>query len=84
MNSLSLDIFPERLIELEGVGNFRDLGGYKTACGRTVKPGQLFRSASLYQASAEDVEQITDSLGVRHIVDLRKQRELDLNPTQGY
>ncbi len=80
INSLALEIFPERLIELEGVGNFRDLGGYKTQCGKTVSTGKLFRSASLYKASDADVNRIANELGVRHIIDLRKQRELDLEP----
>jgi len=36
-----------RHIELEGEPNFRDLGGYKTADGKTVKWGQIYRSGKL-------------------------------------
>lgn len=31
----------------EGLSNFRDLGGHRTADGRTVRPGLLYRSDSL-------------------------------------
>ena len=34
----------ERLLPLDGPDNFRDLGGYETSDGRTVRWGQLFRS----------------------------------------
>ena len=33
-----------RLLPLEGGSNFRDMGGYPTVDGRTVKRGLLFRS----------------------------------------
>jgi len=33
---------PERHITLEGQPNFRDLGGYETADGHTVRWGQVF------------------------------------------
>ena len=34
----------ERQIKLEGVSNFRDLGGYEAADGRMVKWRTIFRS----------------------------------------
>lgn len=70
----------KRHIQLDGVGNFRDIGGYKTDCGRQVQWGKLYRSASLYKASEADIKRITQDLGVRHVIDLRKERELDLEP----
>ena len=36
-----------RFIILEGGRNFRDVGGYRTEGGRTVKWGKLYRSGSL-------------------------------------
>ena len=36
-----------RLLRADGVGNFRDLGGWKTSDGRRVKENLVFRSAGL-------------------------------------
>jgi protein-tyrosine phosphatase len=44
-----------RHVELEGQPNFRDLGGYRTDDGRTVRWGQVYRSGELGQLSDEDV-----------------------------
>lgn len=41
-----------RFLRADGVDNFRDLGGWRTADGRRVKPGMIFRSAGL-RASAQ-------------------------------
>ncbi len=35
-----------RLLNFEGIDNFRDLGGYPTADGRQVKWGVLYRAAT--------------------------------------
>ena len=49
-----------RSIPLEGQPNFRDLGGYQTADGRTVKWRQLFRSGELGKLSDADVAKLAD------------------------
>src|SRR5690606_24568370 len=36
------------MLELTGAPNFRDLGGYKTVDGRTVRKGLLFRSEGFH------------------------------------
>lgn len=60
MNSLAdekVDELPEkRHISLEGQSNFRDIGGYKTTDGRTVKWGEVYRTGELPRLSDEDVE----------------------------
>ena len=61
----------ERRIPLEGCVNFRDLGGYSAAGGRTVKWRCLFRSDSPNSLTEADVQTITEDLGVLSIVDLR-------------
>ena len=66
----------QRLIPLEGCLNFRDLGGYPTADGRTVRWRRLFRSDALHCLSATDVARVRDHLGVRDVVDLRSSFEL--------
>ena len=41
------DTGPPYPIALEGASNLRDLGGYRTADGRVVRRGRVFRSAAL-------------------------------------
>jgi len=36
-----------RILDIEGVINFRDIGGYQTQTGRQVRWGKVFRSAQL-------------------------------------
>ncbi len=61
----------QRRISLEGCVNFRDLGGYPTTDGRTVKWRRLFRSDSPSSLTEADVRTITGSLGIQSVVDLR-------------
>ena len=61
----------ERRIPLEGCVNFRDLGGYPTSDGRTVRWRRLFRSDSLSELTEPDVQTIIETLGLVSVVDLR-------------
>lgn len=70
-----------RHIDFEGIENFRDFGGYDTACGRGVKAGVLFRSANHAYATEADLARLRD-LGVQVIVDLRRRRERDREPSR--
>jgi hypothetical protein len=65
-----------RLVALEGSFNFRDLGGYATGDGRTVRWGRLYRSDALHELTPADVAHLR-ALGLRTVVDLRTERELD-------
>ncbi|GAA2644559.1 tyrosine-protein phosphatase [Dactylosporangium fulvum] len=60
---------------LEGLVNFRDLGGLP-AEGGTVRPGVLFRSDSLAYATRADVHRLVDGLGVTTVIDLRGEHEV--------
>ena len=42
-------------LDFEGILNFRDFGGYDTACGRGLKAGRLFRSANHARATEADL-----------------------------
>ena len=68
-----------RLLPLEGGSNFRDLGGYRTADGKTVARGMLFRSAAMTGLTDADMAYL-DQFGIRTIVDLRSTEEIDLYP----
>jgi len=61
----------ERRIQLEGCVNFRDLGGYAAAGGRTVRWRNLYRSDAPNTLTEADVRIITGALGVTSVVDLR-------------
>jgi protein-tyrosine phosphatase len=63
-----------RVIELENVKNFRDMGGY-LADGGTVAWGRLFRADGLNKLSDADLD-VVDALGIRTVIDLRTSREL--------
>ncbi|MEP7111690.1 MAG: tyrosine-protein phosphatase [Ilumatobacteraceae bacterium] len=67
---------PVRLVSLEAVHNFRDLGGYATADSRTTKWRTLFRADGLYRLTATDVATL-EPLGLRTVIDLRSDIELD-------
>ena len=66
---------PERHIEFESVMNFRDLGGYHTVQGATVRWGRLFRSGGLHYMTDADVRQAR-AMGIRSVLDLRRPDEV--------
>jgi protein-tyrosine phosphatase len=72
---------PGGRIDIEGTLNFRELGGYQSADGRTVKRGQVFRSDHLNDVTDEGRERMT-SLGIRTIVDLRFPVERERQPSR--
>ena len=65
----------ERFLPLEGCFNFRDLGGYSTLDGRTVKWRKLFRSDNHFHLTNEDIDYVANTLGVVTVVDLRTPEE---------
>ncbi|NDH22617.1 MAG: tyrosine-protein phosphatase [Actinobacteria bacterium] len=69
----------ERLLAMDGVMNFRDLGGYPTVDGGATRWGQVFRSARLNETSDADLDRI-ERLGITKVFDLRTQAEVDNEP----
>lgn len=65
----------QRRIPLEGQPNFRDLGGYPSADGRTVRRGALYRSGELSKLSESDRAQLA-ALQLKTVVDLRSEAEV--------
>jgi protein-tyrosine phosphatase len=65
---------PARHLNLAGASNFRDLGGYPTQGGRTVRWRQIFRSNHLGHLTEEDIAIMRD-LGVRSAFDFRGTEE---------
>lgn len=63
-------------IPLNSIRNSRELGGYITADGKTVKKGVLLRTASLNGISEEDLRTLTEVYRIQHIIDFRMPMEL--------
>ncbi len=70
----------DRSIKFEKAFNFRDMGGFETEDGRTMKRGVLFRSDELSQLSFRDQKTLRQ-LDLKLICDLRtpneRKRKLD-------
>lgn len=71
------DTGPNRHVELDGCCNFRDLGGYETTDGRSIRWGVLFRSDGLTHLTDADRSILEDRLGVRTVIDLRTELEVE-------
>lgn len=67
---------PLRKLTLSGCVNFRDLGGYLAADGRSVRWRRLFRADGLTRLDEDDCAQLAD-LGLATVIDLRTQGEVD-------
>ncbi len=72
-------IVSERLINLEGTRNFRDLGGYRTTEGRVVKWGQFYRADKISRLSSKDLIYL-ENLGIRTVCDFRGPEEVKAQP----
>jgi protein-tyrosine phosphatase len=69
----------ERRLPFEGVTNFRDLGGYRTASGGRTRWGQVFRADALHHLTRAD-QVAFHGLGLRVVYDLRSQEEREREP----
>jgi protein-tyrosine phosphatase len=72
---------PRRVIRFEGAHNFRDLGGYRTGSGRTVRWGRVYRSAKLCSLTDADADRL-HALGILAVVDLRTREERKFEPSR--
>lgn len=68
-----------RLLNFEGIANFRDLGGYPTADGRQVKWGVLYRTGTLTDASNADLKGLAQ-LKLNTLIDFRSSVEKQEEP----
>jgi protein-tyrosine phosphatase len=71
----------DRHIDFDGIDNFRDFGGYATACGRGLKRRVLFRSANHARATEADLARMAE-LGIAVVVDLRRTHERAREPSR--
>ncbi|MGO4495199.1 tyrosine-protein phosphatase [Paenibacillus sp. 2RAB27] len=71
--------YKQRAEEIERRTNLRNLGGYRTADGRTIKHNLLFRSAELAEMNETDIAYLQEN-GLRYICDFRSEGEQIANP----
>ncbi|MFB8274794.1 tyrosine-protein phosphatase [Nocardia colli] len=69
----------DRSLNLQGVQNARDLGGYRTGTGKTVRTGLVYRTGQLNNATPADLAELTGRQ-VRVVDDLRTIYERALGP----
>ncbi|TXS95411.1 tyrosine-protein phosphatase [Parahaliea maris] len=74
----ALDTY-RNVLPLEGGSNFRDLGGYVTEDGKTVRKGLLYRSGVMTNLTDKD-EDYLSGIGFEAVVDLRSAEERELYP----
>ncbi len=79
-SGLDTDLFAtiadeRRLVVLDGVHNFRDLGGYP-ADGGTTRWGLVYRADGLQRLTVDDVAEL-GRLGLGIVIDLRTDAELN-------
>ena len=63
-------------VELKYVANARELGGYRTADGRTVKNNLLLRTGRLDNMSDEDGEILKNKYNISDVIDFRMHMEI--------
>jgi protein-tyrosine phosphatase len=70
-----------RVLNFEGITNFRDLGGYLTDGGQTVKWGVLYRSATLAESTRGDLDNLA-RLRLSALIDFRSSAEKEEEPNR--
>jgi protein-tyrosine phosphatase len=81
VSSSSIGNSSQRVVTLQGGCNFRDIGGYRTTDGSTVRWGQVYRAGVLSYFTNDDHTPL-NNLGVRTICDLRRADEREREPTR--
>ena len=77
----STEAAPGESLGVASVPNLRDLGGYKTEDGKTVKRGLVYRANQLHHVSPEDMQKIAE-LGLKNSLDLRTYAERQPSPDE--
>lgn len=66
-------IIANRVIDMDNIQNFRDLGGYFTEDGKQMRWGQLYRSGDLSRGGIFDLDRIY-RLKIKTIIDFRTEQ----------
>lgn len=71
----------DRSVPLHGAPNFRDLGSYEIADGRTIRWGLVYRSDELAELDDADLAEL-ERRELRAVVDLRSPEEVKAAPNR--
>ena len=63
--------FSQRIVNIDGVSNVRDIGGYSAQDDKKVKYGLLYRGARLNGITDEGIDTFTRVLGIKTELDVR-------------
>lgn len=66
-------VVANRVIDMNNIKNFRDIGGYYTTDNRQMKWGVIYRSGNLSNATLYDQERIR-RLKIKTVIDFRSER----------
>ena len=70
----------EQTLNMSSISHARELGGYKTRDGKTVRKGVLLRSAALTDASQDELNSLINDYNLSAVIDLRANYELAEEP----
>ncbi len=70
-----------RIFNIQGVDNFRHMGGYKTADGGITRDDRLYRCGHLFDLSEAGGKKI-EALNINQVVDFRSEAEKEVRPAQ--
>lgn len=70
----------EQTLHMQSILNARELGGYKTKDGKTVRENVLLRTAALTDATPEELETLSKQYNLAAVIDLRASYELEEEP----
>ncbi|MBP5262177.1 MAG: tyrosine-protein phosphatase [Clostridiales bacterium] len=68
------------IIELPGIRNTRELGGYPVSGGRVIRKGLLIRGGAISGAQPESIDILVNKYHVQTIIDLRMDHTIDGHP----
>ncbi len=72
-------VVSNRIIEMDNIKNFRDIGGYFTVDNHQIKWGEIYRSADLSSATLYDQDRIR-SLKISTVIDFRSKKTAQRYP----
>lgn len=72
-------IVSNRVIEMDNIKNFRDLGGYFNMENKQIRWGKIYRSGDLSNADLYDQERIR-KLAIKTVIDFRSEKNAKAHP----
>ncbi|MBR1738582.1 MAG: tyrosine-protein phosphatase, partial [Firmicutes bacterium] len=79
-NAVSLDLDKQRLSDIEGMTNARQLGGYVNTEGRKIKQNVILRTGKPSDGSENDLRLLSEKYHVSDMVDFRTESEAQTAP----